>query len=355
MARLIKKVSKMVGLPPGTVIHIGDSSPLATKITVFDYDQNNYQEKELKTLEECFPFRDSPTITWINVDGIQDVDIIERIDQHFGIHPLVLEDIVNTAQRPKIEDYAEYIFIVFKMLYVKPDSDEILSEHVSLILGTNYVISFQETAGDDVFNTIRDRIRNYKGRVRKMGADYLAYALLDCIVDQYFVILEKVDERIEKLEERLAQKITPEMSTNIHALKRDMIFLRKQIWPLREVISGFQRLESKLIKKITDAYMRDLYDHTIQVIDTVESFRDMLSSMQDVYLSYTSNRLNEIMKVLTIISTVFMPLNFIVGVYGMNFKYMPELEWRWGYYDILAVICIISIAMLVYFRRQKWL
>lgn len=345
----------MIGLPPGTPVHIGEQSTKPTKITILDYDQHNFQEKEIKNLEECFPYRDSPTVTWINVDGIHDVNLIQKIDEHFGIHPLVLEDIVNTAQRPKIEDFGENIYIVLKMLYFDPQGTEIISEQVSILLGHNYVISFQETEGFDVFNTIRERIRSNKGRVRKMGADYLAYCLLDCIVDYYFIILEKLDEKIEKLEEELVVKTKPEIPQAIHVLKRDMIFLLKQIWPLREVINNFQHMESRLIKKTTGVYVRNVYDHAAQVIDTIETFRDILFGMYHLYVSNLSNKLNEVMKVLTIIATIFIPLNFIASVYGMNFKYMPELEWRWGYYDILVVMCLIAITMLLYFRRQKWL
>ena len=241
------------------------------------------------------------------------------------------------------------------MLYFDPQGTEIISEQVSILLGHNYVISFQETEGFDVFNTIRERIRSNKGRVRKMGADYLAYCLLDCIVDYYFIILEKLDEKIEKLEEELVVKTKPEIPQAIHVLKRDMIFLLKQIWPLREVINNFQHMESRLIKKTTGVYVRNVYDHAAQVIDTIETFRDILFGMYHLYVSNLSNKLNEVMKVLTIIATIFIPLNFIASVYGMNFKYMPELEWRWGYYDILVVMCLIAITMLLYFRRQKWL
>lgn len=344
----------MIGLPPGTPVFIGEQSTKPTKITIIDYDQSNFQEKEIKSLEECFPYRDSPTVTWINVDGIHDVDLIQKIDQHFGIHPLVLEDIVNTTQRPKIEDFGENIYIVLKMLYIDP-GEEIISEQVSIILGQNYVISFQETEGFDVFNTIRERIRNNKGRVRKAGADYLAYCLLDCIVDYYFVILEGLDQKIEKMEEELARSVRQEIPQEIHLLKRDMIFLLKQIWPLREVISNFQHTESRLVKKATGIYLRNVYDHAAQVIDTIETFRDILFGMYHLYVSNLSNKMNEVMKVLTIIATVFIPLNFIASVYGMNFKYMPELEWRWGYYDVLAFMCLVAIVMLAYFRRQKWL
>jgi len=354
MSRFIKKRSKKVGLPPGTLVHIGEKKTEKVRISLIDYDEANFEEKEIKTVEECFPFKDKTTITWINIDGVHDIKIIEKIGKHFDLHPLILEDIVNTGQRPKIEDFEDYIFIVLKMLYYNEKKDEIQTEQVSLILGSNFVISFQEREGD-VFNPIRERIRSGKGRIRKMGADYLTYALIDTIVDSYFIILEKLEEKIESMEEELVTNPTPETLQAIHHLKREMIFLRKSVWPLREVVSLLERGESVLIHESTRIYLRDVYDHTIQVIDTIETSRDMLSGMLDIYLASISNRMNQVMKVLTIIATLFIPLTFIVGIYGMNFGYMPELESPWGYPVVLLVMAGIGILMLVYFKRKKWL
>jgi len=354
MPRFIKKRSKKVGLPPGTLVHIGEKKTEKVRIAIIDYDEASFEEKQIKTIEECFPFKDKTTVTWINIDGIHDIKIIEKIGRHFDLHPLILEDIVNTGQRPKIEDFEDYIFIVLKMLYYNEKEDEIQAEQVSLILGSNFVISFQEREGD-VFNPIRERIRSGKGRIRKMGADYLTYALIDTIVDSYFIILEKLEEKIESMEEELVTNPTPETLQAIHHLKREMIFLRKSVWPLREVVSLLERGESVLIHESTRIYLRDVYDHTIQVIDTIETSRDMLSGMLDIYLSSISNRMNQVMKVLTIIATLFIPLTFIVGIYGMNFGYMPELESPWGYPVVLLVMAGISILMLVYFKRKKWL
>jgi len=354
MSRFIKKRSKKVGLPPGTLVHIGEKKTDKVRITIIDYDEANFEEKEIKTVEECFPFKNKPTVTWINIDGIHDIKIIEKIGKHFDLHPLILEDIVNTGQRPKIEDFGDYIFVVLKMLYYNEKEDEIQAEQVSLILGSNFVISFQEREGD-VFNPIRERIRSGKGRIRKMGADYLAYALIDTIVDSYFIILEKLGEKIESIEEELVTNPTPETLQAIHHLKREMIFLRKSVWPLREVVNRLERGESTLIHESTGIYLRDVYDHTIQVIDAIETSRDMLSGMLDIYLSSVSNRMNQIMKVLTIIATIFMPLTFIAGIYGMNFEFMPELAWPWGYPLVLLVMVVIGISMLIYFRRKKWL
>jgi len=354
MSRLVKKRSKKVGLPPGTLVHVGEKKTEKVNITIIDYDEAHFQEKEAKTIEECFPFKDKPTVTWINIDGIHQLDIVEKVGKHFGLHPLILEDIVNTEQRTKVEDFEDYIFVILKMLYSEGKNNETRAEQVSLILSSNFVISFQENKGD-VFNPIRERIRNGKGRIRKLGADYLAYALVDAIVDNYFVILEKTGDEIEDIEEELITNPTPETLQLIHNLKREMIFLRRSIWPLREVISGLERGGSSLIKESTEIYLRDVYDHTIQVIDTIETFRDMISGVLDIYLSSVSNKMNAVMKILTIVATTFIPLTLIAGIYGMNFKYMPELEWRWGYPVILVVIIAIGISMLVYFRRKKWL
>jgi magnesium transporter len=354
MPKLMKKRSKKAGLPPGTLIHIGEKKTEEIKITIMDYDEAQFQEKEAKTFEECFPYKGRSTVTWINVDGIHQVQALEKLGECFELHPLTLEDILNTDQRPKIEDFGEYMYVVLKMFSYEDKSNEILTEQVSLILGANFVLSFRETMGD-VFNQIRERIRSGKGKIRKMGADYLVYALLDAIVDNYFIILEKIGEQIEFLEEKLVINPVPETLNIIHKLKREMLFFRKSVWPLREVISVLERGESQLIKGSTKIFFRDVYDHNIQIIDTVETLREMLSGMLDIYLTGISNRLNAVMKVLTIIATIFMPLTFIAGVYGMNFKFMPELEWRWGYPLILLIMIAIGILMLFYFKRKKWL
>jgi len=354
MPKLIKQRSKKAGLAPGTLVHIGEKKTEAPKITIMNYDEVHFQEKEMKTIEECFIFKDHPAVTWINIDGLHQVEILGKLGDCYGLHPLVLEDILNTDQRPKMEDYGEYVYIVLRSLEVNGSSDEIGSEQISLILGTNFVFSFQEKEGD-TFHPIRERIRNDKGRIRKMGADYLAYTLLDSTVDNYFIILEKLGDKIEFLEDKLINQPTPETLQTIHGLKREMIFLRKAVWPLREVVGSLERGESSLIQTSTRVYLKDLYDHTIQVMDTIETFRDMVSGMLDIYLSSVSNRLNVVMRVLTIIATIFMPLTFIAGIYGMNFKYMPELEWRWGYPVIWFVLVFIGGSMLIYFKRKKWL
>jgi magnesium transporter len=349
-----KRQFKPAGLAPGTLVYVGEKRVEAVRITYFDYDEQNFAEKQVANIEECFPFKTTPTVTWINIDGLHDIQIIEKLGKEFELHPLLLEDILSTRQRPKAEDYEKYFFIVLKMLHYNDEEQTVESEQVSIVLGNNFVISFQETVGD-VFDNVRDRIRNAKGRARKMGPDYLAYSLIDAIVDGYFTILEKLGEKIEFLEEQLVVEPTEQTLHQIHRLKRELIILRKSVWPLREVISTLQRTESKLISEVTSIYLRDVYDHTIQVIDTIESFRDMAAAMVDIYLSSLSNRMNSVMKVLTIIATIFIPLTFIAGVYGMNFKDMPELQWRWGYPAILLVMVLVAGVMLVYFRKKKWL
>ncbi|HIJ71089.1 MAG TPA: magnesium/cobalt transporter CorA [Planctomycetes bacterium] len=354
MAKLLKKRLKKAGLPPGTLVHIGERKLESVRITFIDYDEQSFQEKQLDNIEECFGFKVTPTVTWINIDGLHQTDIIEQVGKHFELHPLILEDILNTTQRPKAEDLEENIFIVLNMLSYNDRTQAVQSEQVSMVLGRNFVISFQENIGD-VFEQIRDRLRNAKGRIRKMGPDYLVYSLIDAIVDSYFVILEKIGENIEQLEERLIHNPSDETLHQIHILKRELIGLRRSVWPLRELVGGIERSESVLIKESTEMYLRDVYDHTIQVIDTVESYRDMVSGMLDIYLSSISNRMNAVMKVLTIIATIFIPLTFIAGIYGMNFKYMPELEWRFGYGLVLIIMVIVTCIMLVYFRKKKWL
>ncbi|MBN2278988.1 MAG: magnesium/cobalt transporter CorA [Candidatus Marinimicrobia bacterium] len=354
MPRFIKKLSKKKGLPPGTLIHVGEEKEQKVISSVIHYNAQKFSQKIIKNLDEYVLSDGKDEITWINIDGVHQTEIIEQIGNNFNIHPLVLEDILNTDHRPKIEDFGEYIFIVLKMMYFKGKKNYIQAEQVSLIVSENNVISFQEQDGD-VFGPIRDRLENNLGKIRKMKADYLAYALIDSIVDNYFAILEEVSEKIESLEVHLVTNPTPNTLQQIHNMKSDLIFLRKSVWPLREVISSLERRDSKIIAESTQIYFRDIYDHTIQVMDAVESAREMLASMMDIYLSSISNRMNEIMKVLTMFSTIFIPLTFIAGIYGMNFQFMPELRWKWGYFGALGIMAVTAIMMALFFRRKKWL
>ena len=352
--KVFKKRSSKAGLPPGTLVYVGEKKVESIRITFIDYDEQSFQEKQVTNIEDCLKLKDTSTVSWINIDGLHDIELLEKLGKGFELHPLILEDILSTSQRPKFEDYEKHFFIVLKMLSFKEENQAIETEQVSLILGPNYVISFQERIGD-AFEPIRERIRNAKGRIRKMGSDYLCYSLLDAIVDNYFVILERFGEKIESMEEEVVGDPTERTVQQIHSLKREMILMRKSIWPFRELIGGLQKSESSLINETTDIYMRDVYDHTIQIIDTIESFRDMVSGLLDIYLSSLSNKMNAVMKLLTIIATLFIPLTFVAGIYGMNFEYMPELKVRWAYGGVWLVMISIAVIMLSYFRRKKWL
>jgi magnesium transporter len=354
MSRFMKNRSVKVGLPPGSLVHIGERKTENVTIDIFNYDEMQFQEKETKKVKECFSFKDKATVTWINVNGIHELEILKELGDCFGFHPLVLEDVLNTDQRPKMENFDDYLYIVLKAFYYGSDNNEKVEDQISLILGSNFVISFQERQGD-IFNPVREQIRSGKGHIRKSGADYLTYVLIDTIVDHYFIIIERLGEKIEDAEEELLANPTSQTLQTIHKLKKEMMLLRKSVWPLREIVSSLERDESALIKKTTVVYLRDVYDHTIQVVDTIETYREMLSGMLDIYLSSISNRMNAVMKVLTIVATIFIPLTFVVGIYGMNFKYMPELAWHWGYYTVLSVVFVIGVFMIFYFKRKKWL
>lgn len=354
MRRLIKRTSRKAGLPPGTLVHIGEGKKEKTSVTVMEYNGDGFREKELADFETCYLFPPEPTVTWINVVGIQEVAVLEKLGDCFAIHPLALEDILNTEQRPKVEDYGADLFLVAKLLSYNEKTDEVEAEQVSLILRPNALISFQEKEGDD-FVSVRERLRSGKGRLRKMGVDYLAYTLLDMMVDRYFVVLEKLGERLEALEEGLLSDPTAATVRKIQHLKKEMLLLRKWVWPLREVISSLERGDFAVIHKDTRVYLRDVYDHTIQVMETVEIYRDMLSGMLDIYLSSINNRLSAVMKMLAIIATIFMPLTFLAGLYGMNFKYMPELDWRFGYPLVLLVMAGVALFMLALFKKKKWI
>jgi magnesium transporter len=352
LKHISKRRSQKAGLPPGTPMYIGETPSETARITMIHYDQTNLEEKQVEQIEECFLYKDKQTVNWINVDGLH-AGIIAQLGDCFDVPALALEDILNTDQRPKMEDLGRNLFFVLKMLSCDPVHKEIVVEQVSFVLGSNYILSFQERMGD-VFDPVRQRIRNNKSHLRKTGPDYLAYALLDIIVDNYFIILETLGEQITALEDDLLSNATPKTVQAIHHLKREMIFLRKSVLPLREVITGLSREEVELVTPLTRTHLRDVYDHTIHVIETIDTYREMLAGLLDLYLSSMSNKMNEVMKVLTIIATIFIPLSFIASIYGMNF-YIPEVQWPWGYPVILGVMFFISIGMLIYFRRKKWL
>ena len=340
------------GTAPGTLVPWDPDKSGPVRIRIIDYDADDFEEREVSTIEEVFPYRDSPTVTWINIDGLSDVSLLEKLGQHFGFHPLTLEDVLNCGQRPKIEDYGKYHFLVMKSLNRK-EGEELQIEQISFFLSGSYIITLQEVPGDS-FEAVRERIRQNKGQIRKLGPDYLLYALIDALVDEFFPVLETYGERIEELEDEVVLKPQPAVLNEIHRIKRELLLVRRSAWPEREVINSLQREEAHLITPETRVFLRDCYDHTIQVIDMIETYRDLASGLLDVYLSSNSNRLNEVMKVLTIISTIFIPLNFIAGVYGMNFKYMPELNWPWAYPAVLTLMAAVAGGLVVYFRRKGW-
>lgn len=330
----------------------GDSgSPENGKITVFEYDERSIEEKRGLAVEGS-TIKDKRTVTWINLEGVHDPAAIEKLGLSFALHPLSVEDILNPDQRPKMEDFGDYILVILKMIICPVKGGDLKAEQVSLVFGPNFVISFKNF-GDNVLEPLKDRLRK-GGRIRKLGADYLAYALLDSVVDSYFSILDEIGERIEDTDQQLVLDPSPQTLHRIQRLKNQMIFLRKSIWPLRELINGLERSESPLIRQSTRAYLRDVYDHTIQIIDSVESYRDTISGMLDIHLSSISNRLNEVMKVLTIFATIFIPLTFITGLYGMNFQYMPELGWHWGYFTVLGFMVLVGITLVAYFKKKRW-
>jgi len=349
-----RKRSQTAGLAPGTPVYVGENRGSPPLLGVISYDEARFEEKAAASVEEALGFRRPSGVTWINVEGVQDVGLIEELGRRFNLHPLIIEDVVNTAERPKVEDYGEYVFFVLKVFEADGRGRGGDVQQVSLVLGPDYVLSFEERK-TKVFAAVEERIRKGKGRSRRMGADYLAYILIDAVVDSYFGTMEAVGEAIEAIEEELVLDPKREVLQRIHTLKREMIHFRRAIWPLRELINRLERLETPLVKSATDVYLRDLYDHTIQIIDSVETYRDVLSGMLETYLSSVSNRMNEVIKVLTIIATIFIPITFLVGLYGMNFKYMPEIGWKYGYPMTWGIIIVSVAFMLAYFRRKKWM
>lgn len=340
------------GTAPGTLVPQDPAKSGPVRIRVMDYGPDHFEELEPASIEEVFPYRDTPTVTWINIDGLSDVPMLEKLGQHYGFHTLTLEDVLNCGQRPKLEDYGKYHFLVMKSLN-RQEEGELQVEQISFFLSGGYIITLQELAGDS-FEAVRERIRQDKGQIRRMGPDFLLYALIDALIDEYFPVLETYGERIEELEDEVVLRPAPAVLNEIHRIKRELLLLRRSAWPEREVINSLQRDEAHLITAETRVFLRDCYDHTIQVIDMIETYRDLATGLLDVYLSSTSNRLNEVMKVLTIISTIFIPLNFIAGVYGMNFQHMPELAKPWGYPAALGFMAVVAGSLVAYFRRKGW-
>lgn len=354
-SRLAGGRSKKAGLPPGTLVHVGDKRVEEVRIRVVRYDAHGAEVLEPQAVDECRWAGGDGRITWIDVHGIHRVEVVEELGRCFGLHPLLLEDVLDANQRPKLEQYEGHTYLVLRVLRYEAEQGLLSSEQLSLILAPATVISFQE-GEEELLSPLRERITAGRGRIRRMGADYLLYCMVDAVVDGYFGLLERMGEEIEEMEERiLSSRPGPEAAAAVHRLRRDMLLVRKAVWPLREVVSGLLRGESDLVGEAVHPFLRDVYDHTIEVIDTLETYRDMAAAILDVYLSSVGNRLNEVMKFLTVISTIFIPLTFIAGVYGMNFKFMPELEWPWGYPAVLGSMAAVGGCMMWYFKRKRWL
>jgi len=353
--KFYQSLAKPPGTAPGTIAFEGDRKLEKVRLRMFRYDRDFFEEKEFEDVASCVAASRERGIKWINLDGLHDAGVLKQLGDAFHIHPLVLEDIANTTQRPKVESYDHHLYVVVKMFYLDGTGDDVIAEQMSFVLGDHYVLSFQERVGD-VFEQVRQRIRTGgAGYIRKHGPDYLLYALLDAIVDHYFVILEKVGDALEDADDRLGREVGADSLREIHELKKKILFLKKSTWPLRELFSSLVRLDSPMIKKDTVVFMRDVYDHVTQVLDNLENFREMVSGLTDLYQTSMGNRMNEVMKVLTIIATIFIPPTFVAGIYGMNFENMPELHSRFGYFFVLGVILTSMFSMLCYFRKKKWI
>lgn len=353
MSRYAGNRSMKTGMAPGTLVHTGKRKTKNVSVSVIEFDENTIKHIDVDDPGDLAYFRDSDKTSWVNINGLHDTSLLGSIGTVFGLHPLVLEDMLDTQLRPKIEDYGEYIYIVIKQLYINESDGGIVDDQQSIILGKGFVISASESK-TKIFDPLRERLEN-GGKIRKMKADFLAYSILDAVIDNYSEVLESLSDKIEIVEELLVSKPVPDTLNKINDIKKDTLFIHKNIWPLREVTNLLERMETHLIQGSTRLYMRDLYDHVIQSMDTTDIYREILSGLLDIYLSSLSYRMNEIMKVLTIISTIFIPLTFITGIYGMNFRYMPGIGWHWGFFAMIGLMVTVVAGMLAFFMRRKWL
>jgi len=348
-----KRISKKAGLPPGSLVHVGQKFSENEELELITYKENSIEAFRYKEVNKDFNKFHPDQVKWLNLEGLHNTRLLEEIGTQFGLHPLLLEDVLNTAHRPSAEGFDGYVFFSLKMPY-KIDKTGIEYEQISLVLGPDYVISFQEKPGD-IFTPIRDRLKDEKSRMRRLGADYLFYRLIDTVVDSYYLVLETIGERIEVLEEEVFASPDRQTLKSIQELKKELIYLRKSVYPLREAISKVTKDPGEIIHQETDTYFQDVYEHTIHVIETVETYRDLTSGLMDMYMTAISNRMNEVMKVLTIMATIFIPLTFVAGIYGMNFQYMPELSWKWGYPTVWGVMLVMVVSMILYFKKKDWL
>ena len=353
--QILKMRSGKIGMQPGALVHVGERKTDKTQITVWDYDEQNCRDYELEQISDCVQLRESKTVTWINLNGLHDISVLEEFGRIFDLHPLMLEDILDTRQRPKIEDYGNVLYVVLKMFYlVEGSDDECYAEQFSLALGKNFVLTFQERPGD-VFNPLRDRLRHSKGRVRKMGADYLFYSMLDALIDSYFVIFEKLGESIESIEDALMNNADEEMLRDIYRMKRELLLMRKHVRPVCDLARNLRHEEYAQISDEIHYFMRDLHDHATEASELIDTLREALTGVQEIYLNMMSNKMNSVMKLLTIIATIFIPLTFIAGVYGMNFNNMPELHAKYGYPMVMGLMTVIFVGMVLFFKRKGWL
>ena len=348
------KRSKKIGLPPGTLVYMGGEEAKRTKITIIDYDEKEYDIKEIDKVDEIIKPSNKTKVRWINIEGLRNIDIIKTIGQQFNLHPLLLEDIVSTEQRPKLEIYDDYIALFLNLLFWKGEKSQIRKLQTVLLLGENYVISFEDKE-KGVFEVIRERIKTAKGRVRSSKADYLFYVLLDIIIDNYFLALENIGLLIEDLEEELELEPSRETGLKIFSLRREMISSRKFVRPLKDVISNLLRDELILIQDNTKIFIKDVQDHILQIIENFDGFKEILGGMRESYQSIITEKMNKIINILTIITTIFIPLSFLTGLYGMNFAYMPELLNPIGYFILLFFMVFIGISMLIFFKVKKWI
>jgi len=350
----MRSVSRKAGLPPGSLVHVGEVLETETRISIVDYNKDIIEEQTVESIAQILLCREKATVTWVNIEGLGNVELIGAIGEAFNIHPLVLEDILNTHQRPKLEEYDDYLYCVLKGISLVENGFAVEYEQISMLILNDLVFTFKEKR-DEIFEPVRRRLRSSKGHFRSQGADYLAYVILDTIVDSYFTLQDSLDEIVDSIEEDLLTDPTTETLATIQEVKRELIFIRRSISPLREMLNAILRSESPLIEEKTLIYFRDISDHVLRISESIESSRDMVSGLLDIYITSISNKMNEIMKVLTVFASIFIPLTFITGIYGMNFDYMPELKWKWAYAVLWGVFVTIPIILLVYFKKKKWL
>ena len=354
MSESLSSASKKAGLPPGSLVHVGELLETEARITIVDYNKDVIEEQTIESVEQILQCREKDTVTWVNIEGLGNIELVGAIGEAFNIHPLVLEDILNTHQRPKLEEYDDYLYCVLKGISLAENRFSVEYEQISMLILNDFVFTFKEKQ-DELFEPVRRRLRSSKGHFRSQGADYLAYVILDTIVDSYFSLQDSLDDIVDSVEEELLTEPTPKTLATIQSVKRELIIIRRSISPLREMLNAILRSESPLIEEKSLIYFRDISDHVLRISESIESSRDMIAGLLDIYITTISNKMNEIMKVLTVFASIFIPLTFIAGIYGMNFEYMPELKWKWAYPALWMTFIAIPVILLVYFKKKKWL